>query len=71
MRKVALHKSWGSMCKIIDDIVQRERKETEKKANVDTALRMIDEGIFTNEQIAKISNLPLNEVEELVKGRSA
>lgn len=38
------------MCKIIDDIVQRERKETEKKANVDTALRMIDEGIFTNER---------------------
>lgn len=59
------------MSKIIDDIVQRERKETEKKANVDTALRMIDEGIFTNEQIAKISNLPLNEVEELIKERSA
>ncbi|MCI7758457.1 MAG: PD-(D/E)XK nuclease family transposase [[Eubacterium] saphenum] len=55
------------MCKIIDDIVQRECK----KARIDTAIRMIDEGIFTVEQIAKISNLSVSEVEELIKKRSA
>ena len=63
------------MCQIIDDIVQRECKEVEKKAekksSVNTALRMIDEGIFTVEQISKISTLPLEEVEELIKKHSA
>ncbi len=55
------------MCKIIDDIAQRERKEE----RIDTTLRMIDEGVFTVEQIAKISNLSVSEVEELIKKRSA
>ena len=59
------------MCKIIDDIVQRESKEIKKKERIDTALRMIDEGIFTVEQIVKISNLSVSEVEELIKKRSA
>lgn len=59
------------MCKIIDDIVQRERKETEKKANVDTALRMIEKGKYSIEEIAEMSNLSVSEVEELIKERSA
>ncbi len=59
------------MCKIIDDIVQRERKETEKKANIDTALRMIEKGKYSIEEIAEMSNLSVSEVEELIKKRSA
>ena len=63
------------MCQIIDNIVQRERKEvkeqTHKQDKIDTALRMIDEGIFSVEQISKISTLSLEEVEELIKKRSA
>ena len=37
------------MSRIIDNIVQRERKEVEKKSSIDTDLRMIDEVIFTVE----------------------
>ena len=59
------------MSRIIDNIVQRERKEVEKKSSIDTDLRMIDEVIFTVEQISEISTLPLEEVEELIKKRSA
>lgn len=67
------------MCKIIEDIVERESKQArqigfelgEKQAQNDTACRMIEEETFTAEQIAKISGLPLDEVEELIKKRSA
>ena len=59
------------MCQIIDNIVQRERKDEKEQNNVDTALRMIDMGMFTVEQIAEVSTLPLEEVEELIKKRSA
>ena len=55
------------MSQIIDDIIQRERKQD----NVDTALRMIDEGIFTVELISKMTTLPVEEVEELIKKHSA
>ena len=59
------------MSRIIDNIVQRERKEVEKKSSIDTDLRMIDEVIFTVEQISEISTLPLEEVKELIKKHSA
>ena len=67
------------MCKIIDDIVQRECKEVEikaeirgeKKAHIDTALRMIEKGKYSVEEIAEMSNLSVSEVEELIKKRSA
>lgn len=59
------------MCKIIDDIVQRECKEVEKKACIETALRMIEKGKYSVEEIAEMSNLPVSEVEELIKKRSA
>ena len=59
------------MCQIIDNIVQRERKEVEKKSSVDTALRMIAKGKYSAEEIAEMTNLPLEEVEELIKKRSA
>ena len=59
------------MSQIVDNIVRRERKDEKEQNNVDTALRMIDEGIFTVEQISKISTLPLEEVEELIKKHSA
>lgn len=55
------------MCKIIDDIVQRECK----KARIDTALRMIEKGKYSVEEIAEMSNLSVPEVEELIKKRSA
>lgn len=59
------------MCKIIEDLINEERKDATRDANVETALRMIKEGSFANEQIAKISNLHLDEVEKLIKGHTA
>ena len=63
------------MSQIIDNIVQRERKDekeqTHKQDNIDTALRMIDEGIFTVELISKMTTLPVEEVKELIKKHSA
>ena len=55
------------MSQIVDNIVQRERKQD----NVDTALRMIAAGTYSAEEIAEISTLPLEEVEELIKKHSA
>ena len=54
------------MSQIIDDIVQRERRQ----CKIDVALRMIDAGTYSAEEIAEISTLPLEEVKELIKKRS-
>ena len=55
------------MCKIIDDIIERECK----KASIDTARRMIDKNKYSVEEIAEMSNLCISEVEKLIKERSA
>ena len=59
------------MSQIIDDIVQRERKDEKEQNKIDVALRMIDAGTYSAEVIAKISTLPLEEVKELIKKHSA
>ena len=59
------------MCKIIDDIVQRECKETEKKVSIETARRMIDDGETNAEKIARYTSLTVAEVEALMAKPSA
>lgn len=59
------------MCKIIDDIVQRETKEAEKKASIETARRMIDDGETNAEKIARYTSLTVAEVESLMAEHSA
>lgn len=67
------------MCKIIDDIVQRERKEAAmeaeknaiKKASIETACRMIDDGETNAEKIARYTSLTVAEVEALMGEHSA
>ena len=59
------------MCKIIDDIVQRECKEAEKKASIETARRMIDDGETNVEKIARYTSLTVAEVEALMAKPSA
>ena len=67
------------MCKIIDDIVQRERKEAAmeaeknaiKKASIETACRMIDDGETNAEKIARYTSLSVAEVEALMAKPSA
>ena len=67
------------MCKIIEDIVERESKRErqlgvelgEKQAQTDTARRMIEKGKYSVEEIAEMSNLAVEEVKELIKKHSA
>ena len=63
------------MCKIIDDIVQRERKEaaieTEKKTCITTARQLIAYGETDIEKIAKCCSLSVDEVKELMAEHSA
>ena len=45
------------MCKAMEDMITDDRKEA--------AIRMLESGKLTNEDIAKFSGLPLEVVEEL------
>ena len=54
------------MCKIIDEIVRRERKES----NIETALRMIAKNKFSDEEIAESSGLSGDEVNELINNQA-
>ena len=49
------------MCKVIEDMCAQERKE----AMIDTAKRMIADGILTLEKIAEYVGLSLDEVKKL------
>lgn len=51
----------SEMCKVIEDMRTQERKE----AMIDTAKRMIADGILTLEKIAEYVGLPLDEVKNL------
>ena len=63
------------MCKIIYDIVQRERKESEKnaikKASIETARQLIAYGETDIEKIAKCCSLSVDEVKALKAEHSA
>lgn len=59
------------MCRTIEELINEEREEIEKKANINTACRMIEKGKYSIEEIAEMSNLSISEVEELIKERSA
>lgn len=59
------------MCRIIEDIVERELGRVRKESQIETAYRMIEYGSFSAEIIAVISGLPLNEVEQLISNRFA
>ena len=59
------------MSQIVDNIVQRERKDEKEQNNVNTALRMIAKGKYSTEEIAEMTTLPIEEVEELIKKHSA
>lgn len=54
-------KGVSEMCKMIEDMRTQERKET----MIDTAKRMIADGILTLEKIAEYAGLSLDEVKSL------
>ena len=57
----------SEMCKVIEDMLNENRKET----MIDTAQRMIADGILTLEKIAEYVGLPLDEVKKLQTGNNA
>lgn len=63
------------MCKIIDDIVQKERKEAAKEAtkqaSIETACRMLKDGMTDITKIARYSNLTIDEVKGLMQKHPA
>lgn len=60
-------KGVSEMCKVIEDMCAQERKE----AMIDTAKRMIADGILTLEKIAEYVGLSLDEVKKLQTGHGA
>ena len=65
----------GSMCRIVEEEVRREREKGEKigarQANIRTALALIKDGTLSLEKIADFCGLTLDEVKELAKKQSA
>lgn len=65
----------GSMCRIVEEEVRREREKGEKigarQANIRTALALIKDGTLSLEKIADSCGLTLDEVKELAKKQSA
>lgn len=54
------------MCRIMEDM----RNETLKEGAINSAKRMLADGILTLEKIAEYAGLPLDEVEELKAGNA-
>lgn len=56
-------KGVNEMCKVIEDMRREER--------IEVALRMLEAGKYALDEIANISNLPLDEIKKLQTGQSA
>ena len=63
------------MCQIMEDYAEKRAKNAaqlaEKKAMIDVAIRLWDNGMTDFQQIAYITSLPLDEVKKLFEGKSA
>lgn len=63
------------MCQIMEDYAEKRAKKAaqlaEKKAMIDVAIRLWDNGMTDFQQIAYITSLPIDEVKKLFEGKSA
>ena len=59
------------MCKIMEDMINETRNETLKESAVNTAKRMIADGILVLEKIAEYAGLSLDEVKKLQADKNA
>ncbi len=63
------------MCQIMEDYAEKRAKQAaqlaEKKAMIDVAIRLWDNGMRDLQQIAYITSLPLDEVKKHFEGKSA
>lgn len=55
------------MCKIIEEIVERECKEVKMQEKLDTARKMLEKDKYSVEEIAELLELSVSEVENLRK----
>ena len=68
-----------TMCQIMEDYAEKRAKKAaqlaaqlaEKKAMIDVAIRLWDNGMTDFQQIAYITSLPIDEVKKLFEGKSA
>lgn len=63
------------MCRIMEDYAEKRAKNAsqlaEKKAMIDVAIRLWDNGMTDFQQIANLTDLPLDEVKKLFEGKTA
>ncbi len=64
-------KGVSEMCRIMEDMRNESLKEGIKEGMKETALRMLTAGKYALEEIANISGLTLDEVNQLKEGRNA
>ena len=64
-------KMMSRMCKIMEDMINETRNETLKESAVNTAKRMIADGILALEKIAEYAGLSLDEVKKLQADKNA
>lgn len=64
-------KGVSEMCRIMEDMRNESLKEGIKEGMKETALRMLTAGKYALEEIANISGLTLEEVNQLKEGRNA
>ncbi len=55
------------MCRIVEEIVEKERAEYGREI----ALKMIADGLYTFEQISRVTGISLDEIKKLVDRTSA
>ena len=59
------------MCKVMEDMRKESLQEGIKEGAINTAKRMLTDGILTLEKIAEYAGLPLDEVKKLKAERTA
>ena len=59
------------MCKVMEDMRKESLQEGIKEGAINTAKRMLTDGILTLEKIAEYAGLPLEEVKKLKAERTA
>ena len=59
------------MCKVMEDMRKESLQEGVKEGAINTAKRMLTDGILTLEKIAEYAGLPLDEVKKLKAERTA
>lgn len=63
------------MCQIMEDYAEKKAKKAsqlaEKKAMIDVAIKLWNNGMRDFQQIAYITSLPIDEVKKLFDGKSA